>query len=123
MPKENKQKVKTKGISSPKYVSNDDSDDDAPFPNGLNEKAIIKKLGKELVARDLLLKDQEDLLEQERKNTSELKKLLKLEKEKNEELAQELAQDKETISSLKSSSGALQDIYDALHKTHKDLEV
>jgi hypothetical protein len=76
-----------------------------------------------LVARDLLLKDQENLLEQERKNTSELKKLLKLEKEKNEELAQELAQGKKTISSLKSSSGSLQNTYDALHKTHKDLEV
>jgi hypothetical protein len=43
-----------------------------------------------LVAQDQLLEDQEDLLEQERKNTCELKKLLKLEKEKNEELAQEL---------------------------------
>jgi DNA-directed RNA polymerase subunit F len=78
------------------------------------KKQIIKKLGKELVARDQLLKDQEELLEQERKNTCELKKLLKLEKEKNEELTQELAQGKETISSLKSSSGALQDLYDVL---------
>jgi hypothetical protein len=53
MAKKNKRKVKTKGISSPKYVSsddNDDSDDDAPFPNYLNEKRVIKKLGKELVA-------------------------------------------------------------------------
>jgi hypothetical protein len=41
MAKEGKRKVKTKGISSSKYVSsddNDDSDDDAPFPNCLNEK-------------------------------------------------------------------------------------
>jgi hypothetical protein len=41
MEKENKRKIKTKGISSPKYVSsdnNDDSDDDTPFPNSLNEK-------------------------------------------------------------------------------------
>jgi hypothetical protein len=59
------------------------------------------------------------LLEQERKNTCELKKFLKLEKEKNEELAQ----NKETISSLKSSSDALQDSYYVLKKTHKDLEV
>jgi hypothetical protein len=44
---------------------------------------------------------------------------LKPEKEKNEELAQ----GKETISSLKSSSGAIQDSYDILQKTHKDLEV
>jgi hypothetical protein len=117
MAKEGKRKVKTKGISSPKYVSsddNDDSDDDAPFPNGLNEKRVIKKLGKELVAREQLLEDQEDLLEQERKNTCEFKRLLKLEKVKNEELAQELVQSKETISSLKSSSGSLQDSYDVL---------
>jgi hypothetical protein len=56
------------------------------------------------------------------KNTCELKRLLKLE-EKNEEPAQELAHGKETISSLKSSSGALQDSYDFLQKSHKDLEV
>jgi hypothetical protein len=72
-----------------------------------------------LVARDQLLEDQEDLLEQERKNTCELKKLLKFEKEKNKELAQ----GKETISSLKSLCGALQDSYDVLKKSHKDLEV
>jgi hypothetical protein len=86
--KENKRKVKTKGSSSPKYVSSDD--DDAPFPNGINEKVAIKRLGKELVVQNQLLEVQEDLLEQERKNTCELKRLLKLEKEKNEELAQEL---------------------------------
>jgi hypothetical protein len=42
--KKNKHKVKTKGISSPKYASSDDNDDsnydDAPFPNGLNEKEL-----------------------------------------------------------------------------------
>jgi hypothetical protein len=85
MAKENKRKVKTKGISSPKYISSDDNDDsdddDAPFPNDLNEIRVIKKLGKELISWD-----QEDLLEQERKNTYELKRLLKLEKDKNEEL-------------------------------------
>jgi hypothetical protein len=46
MAKENKCKVKTKGISSPKFVSSDDNDDsdydDAPFPNGLNEKELSK---------------------------------------------------------------------------------
>jgi thiamine kinase-like enzyme len=72
-----------------------------------------------LVARDQLLEDQDDLLEQERKNMCELKRLLKFEKERNKELAQ----GQETISSLKSSSGALQDSYDVLQKTHKDLEV
>jgi hypothetical protein len=58
MAKENKCKVKIKGISSLKYVSsNDSNDDDAHFPNGLNEKRVIKKLGKELVAQDQLLED------------------------------------------------------------------
>jgi hypothetical protein len=82
--KENKRKVKTKGSSSPKYVSSDDddSDNDAHFPNGIHEKVAIKRLGKELVVRDQLLKVQEDLLEQERKNICELKRLLKLENEK-----------------------------------------
>jgi hypothetical protein len=46
-------------------------------------------------------------------------RLLKLEKDNNEELTQ----DKETVSSLKSSSDALQDLYDVLQKTHKDFEV
>jgi hypothetical protein len=84
--KESKRKVKTKALSSPKYVSSDDDDDDSdvdtPFYNGINEKGIIKRIGKELVTRDQLLEDQEDLLEQERKSTCELKKLLNLEKEK-----------------------------------------
>jgi hypothetical protein len=48
---------------------------------------------------------------------------LKLKNDKNVKLDQEVAQSKETISSLKSSSGALQDLYDVLQKTHKDLEV
>jgi hypothetical protein len=48
MAKESKHKVKTKGLSSPKFVSS--NDDDTPFLNGINEKGIIKKLGKELVA-------------------------------------------------------------------------
>jgi hypothetical protein len=116
MAKVSKRKVKTKGLSSPKYVS---SDDDAPFPNGINEKGIIKRLEKELKAQDQVLEDQEDFLEQERKSTCELKKLLSLEKVKNEELAQ----GKETISSLKGSIGALQNSYDVLKKIHKDLEL
>jgi hypothetical protein len=112
MAKESKHKIKTKGSSSPKYVSSDD--DDAPLHHGMNEKATIKRLGKELVLWDQLLELQEDLLEQER-----IKRLLKLEKEKNEKLAQ----GKETISSLNSSSGAFLDSYDVLQKTHKNLEV
>jgi hypothetical protein len=118
MAKESKRKVNTKGSSSPRYVTSDD-DDDAPLPYGMNEKATIKRLEKELVIQDQLLKVQEDLLEQERQTTCELKRLLKLEKEKNENLTQ----GKKTIFSFKSSSCALQDSYDVLQKTHKDLEV
>jgi hypothetical protein len=123
MANESKRKVKMNGLSSPKYVSSDDDDDDddddTPFPNGINEKGIIKRLGKELVARDELLEDQEDLLDQERKSTCELKKLLSLQKEKNEEPVQ----GKETISSLDGSIGALEDSYYVLKKTHKDIKV
>jgi hypothetical protein len=127
MAKESKRKVKTKGSSSPRYVTNDDDDnndddasnDDVLLPTGMNEKDTIKRLGKELVVRDQFVEVQEDLSEQESQTTCELKKLLKLEKEKNENLAQ----GKETIYSLKSSSGAFQDSYDVLQKAHKDLEV
>jgi hypothetical protein len=48
----------------------------------MNEKAAIKRLGKQLVARDQLVEVQEDLIGQERKTTCELNRLLKLE-EKN----------------------------------------
>jgi hypothetical protein len=108
MAKESKCKVKTKGSSSPRCVTSDD--DDAPLPIDMNVKATIKRLGKELVVQDQFLEVQEDILEQERQITCELKKLLKLEKEKNEKLAQ----GKDTIYSLKSSSGALKDSYDIL---------
>jgi hypothetical protein len=92
MVKESKHKVKIKGSSSPRYVTSDDDDgdasnDDAPLPIGMNEKATIKRLGKDLVVRDQLLEVQEDFLEKERQTTHELKKLLKHEKEKNEDLA------------------------------------
>jgi hypothetical protein len=65
MAKKSKRKVKIKGSSSPRYVTSDDddaSDDDAPLPIGMNKK-FIKRLGKELVVQDQLLKVQEDLLE------------------------------------------------------------
>jgi hypothetical protein len=78
---------------------------------------------KEVGIHDELLDQQEKLLVQEKERNKELKKLLKLEKEKNEKLDEELAQSKETISSLKSLSGALQDSYGILENTHKDLEV
>jgi hypothetical protein len=105
MAKDSKCKIKIKNSSSPRYVTSDD--DDTPLPIYMNEKATIKRLGKELIVQNQLLEVQEDLLEQERQTTCELKKLLKLVKEKNENLARELAQGKETISSLKRSSGAL----------------
>jgi hypothetical protein len=60
MANESKRKVKTKGSSSPRYVI---SDDDAPLSIGKNEKATIKRLGKELVVWNQLLEVQEDLLE------------------------------------------------------------
>jgi hypothetical protein len=52
MAKENKRKVKTKGVSSPKYVSSDDNDnsdnDVAPFSNGLNKKKSYQKAREEI---------------------------------------------------------------------------
>jgi hypothetical protein len=45
MAKKSKCKVKTKGSSSPRYVTGDDaSNDDVPIPIGMNEKATIKRL-------------------------------------------------------------------------------
>jgi hypothetical protein len=70
-----------------------------------------------------LLKQQEELLVEERKSNKELKKLLALKKSKVEKHDQELAQSKETTCSLKSSIGALQGQHDVLQKTHQDLEV
>jgi chromosome segregation ATPase len=63
------------------------------------------------------------LLVEERKSNEELKMLLALEKGKVEKHDQELAQSKETISSLESLIGALRDQHDVLQKTHQDLEV
>jgi hypothetical protein len=83
----------------------------------------MKGLLKEIEIRDELLDQQEKLLIQVRESNQELKMLLKLENEINKKLNQELAESKETNSSLKSSSDTLQDSYDVLQKTHKDLEV
>jgi hypothetical protein len=57
------------------------------------------------------------LLVQERKISEELKKLLALEKGKVKKLDQELAKNKKTTCSLKSSIGTLQDEHDVLLKT------
>jgi hypothetical protein len=72
-----------------------------------NPNAMIKGLMRLVGARDELLKQQEELLVQERKISRELKKFLALEKCKVEKLDQELAKSKETTCSLKSSIGAL----------------
>jgi hypothetical protein len=63
------------------------------------------------------------LLIEERKSNEEFKKLLALEKSKFEKLDQELAQSKETTSSLESSIGALRDQHDVFQKIHQDLKV
>jgi hypothetical protein len=63
------------------------------------------------------------LLVQKRKISEELKKLIALEKCKVEKLDQELAKNKKTTYSLKSSIDTLQGHHDVLLKTHQDLEV
>jgi hypothetical protein len=130
MAKESKKKVKSKSSHS-KYISSDDEldlsdeEDEETLLNAMckNPKERMKGLLKEIGIRDELLDQQEKLLIQEKESNQELKKLLKLKKEKNEKLDQELAESNDTVSSLKSSSGTLQDSYDVLQKTHKDLEV
>jgi hypothetical protein len=79
-----------------------------------NPKERINGLLKEVGIHDELLDQQEKLLVQEKENNQELKKSLKLENEKKEKLDQEFVQSKTTISSLKCSSGALQESHDVL---------
>jgi hypothetical protein len=121
--KESRRNVKPK-TSPSKYISSDDevdsSDEEVEDEEtllevmGKNPKARIKGLLSEVGIHDELLDQQEKLLVQEKESNQELKKLLKLKKEKNEKLDQELVQSKEIISSLNSSSGALQNSYDIL---------
>jgi hypothetical protein len=125
MAKESKKKVKSKASSSPKYVTSDEdtlssdnyasSDDDDSLSSELvkNLNAMIKDL----------MRQQEELLVQEREISEELKKLLALQKGKVEKLDQELSKSKETDCSPKSSIGALQDQHDVLLKTHQELKV
>jgi hypothetical protein len=95
--KESKKKVKSKS-SPPKYVSSDDEldssdeEDEDTLLNAMckNHKERMKGLLKEVEIHDELLDQQEMLLVQEKESNQELKKLLKLEKEKNEKLGQEL---------------------------------
>jgi chromosome segregation ATPase len=128
MAKKGRKKVKSNTSYSLKCVTSDNydsSDDDKPLPSELvkNPNAMIKGLMRQVEARDELLEQQEELLVQERKISEELKKLLALEKGKVEKLDHELAKNKETICSLKSSIGALQGQHNILLKTHQDLEV
>jgi hypothetical protein len=135
MAKESKRKVKSNASSSPKFITSDEdtlssdnydsSDDDDSLPSEFmkNPNAIIKGLMKQVVAKDELFEQQEELLVQARKISEELKKLLTLEKGKVEKLDQKLAQRKETTCTLKSSIGALQGQHNVLLKTHQDFEV
>jgi hypothetical protein len=107
-------KVKSKASSSPKYItsyedtlSSDNyafSDDDDSVLSELVKKpnAMIKGIMKQVRARDELLKQQEELLVQQRNISEELKKLLSLKKGKVEKFDQELAQSKETTCNQKS---------------------
>jgi hypothetical protein len=93
MAKESRRKVKPK-TSPPKYVSSDDEihssdeEDEDEDEEALldimrkNPKTRIKGLLSEVGHRDELLDQQEKLLSQEKESNQELKKLLKLEKEK-----------------------------------------
>jgi hypothetical protein len=97
MVKESKKKVKSKS-SPPKYISSDDEldssdeEDEETLLNAMckNPKERMKGLLKEIVICDELLNQQEKLLIQERENNKELKKLLKLEKEKMRSLTKNL---------------------------------
>jgi hypothetical protein len=91
MAKESKRKVKPK-TSPPKYVSSDDEldssdeevEDEKAFVNDMSKfpKVEMKGLLSQVGLRDLLLEQQEKLFVQEKESNQELKKLLKLEKEK-----------------------------------------
>jgi hypothetical protein len=89
MAKENKKKVKVKN-SSPQCTSSDNNSSndecDESFDLGKNPTKMLDKLMKQINLMDELLESQEELLEKERENASELKMLLALEKEKNEKL-------------------------------------
>jgi hypothetical protein len=130
MTKEGRKKVKSNTPSSPKYVTSDEdalssdnydsSDDDNPLASELvkNPNVMIQGLMRQVRARVELLEQQEELLVQERKISEELKNLQALGKGKVKKFYQELAKNKETIYSLKSSIDALQGQYDVLLMTH-----
>jgi hypothetical protein len=101
MTKESTKKVKSKS-SLHKYVSSDDEldssdeEDEEALLNTMckNAKERMKRLLKEIGSRDELLDQQEKLLIQKRESNQDLKKLLKLKKEKSDKLDQELAESK-----------------------------
>jgi hypothetical protein len=89
MANENKKKVKVKNSSSQCTSSDDNSSNDEcdeSFDLGKNATKRLDKLMKQINLRDELLESQEELLEKERENASELKKLLTLKKEKDEKI-------------------------------------
>jgi hypothetical protein len=99
MTKESKKKVKSKS-SPPKYVSTDDEldssdeedEDEETLLNAMckNPKERMKGLLKEIGIHNELLDQQEKLLVQERESNQELKKVLKLDKEKMRSLTKNL---------------------------------
>jgi hypothetical protein len=99
MTKESKKKVKSKS-SPPKYVSIDDEldssdeedEDEETLLNAMckNPKERMKGLLKEIGIHNELLDQQEKLLVQERESNQELKKVLKLDKEKMRSLTKNL---------------------------------
>jgi ribonucleotide reductase alpha subunit len=129
MAKEGRKKVKSNTSYSLKYVTSDEdtlsSDDDKLLRSELVKisNAMIKCLMRQVGARDEVLKQEEELLVQERKISEELNKLLAHKKRKVEKLDQELAKSKKTTCSLKSSIGALQGQHDIFLKTDQDLKV
>jgi hypothetical protein len=94
MAKEGRKKVKSNTSYSLKYVTSDEdtlsSDDDKLLPSELvkNSNAMIKCLMRQVGAREEVLKQQEELLVQERKISEELNKLLAHKKGKVEKLDQ-----------------------------------
>jgi hypothetical protein len=126
-----KRKVKTIPCSSPKYTTSDDessfssssgNDDDIDMIamlKNLDKNAIAKfnELIEELNEKNDLLEKQEDLLILEKKRNLELKELITKQEEKCKALDKELAESKETNTSLKSANVALQDELICLNKS------
>ncbi|XP_025806787.1 uncharacterized protein LOC112885370 [Panicum hallii] len=126
-----KRKVKTIPCSSPKYTTSDDestSSSSSENDNDIDMIAMLKNLDKNAIAKfnELMeelnekndfLEKQEDLLILEKKKNLELKELITKQEEKCKALDKELAESKETKTSLKSANVALQDELVCLNKS------